>query len=107
MITTVLDIEVISRVEARNLLQVVDDGVAGVVVLARGMGEQLHRLDVGVAVDDAPGQHRARLRDIDRAPADARHEVDRASTTKPTIHIASGTISTGSSSAKRMSELTA
>ena len=59
-----------------ELLQVVLDRVAGVVVLARGVREELHRLDVGVAVDDAAGQHRARLRHDHRPLADARHEID-------------------------------
>ena len=59
-----------------ELLQMVVDRVAGVVVLARGVREELHRLDVGVAVDDAAGQHRPRLRYDHRPFADARHEID-------------------------------
>ena len=50
-----------------ELAGVVGDRVARVVVLARGVREELHRLDVGVAVDDAAGQHRARLRHDGRA----------------------------------------
>src|SRR6185295_15078960 len=59
-----------------KLPEVVLDCVAGVVVLARRVREELHRLDVRVAVDDAAGQHRPRLRYDHRSLADARHEID-------------------------------
>jgi hypothetical protein len=48
--------------------------MTGVFLLALGMGEQLDRLDVGVAVDDAPGQGRARLGHVLALPGDARNE---------------------------------
>ena len=52
------------------------DRVANVVVLVARPGEQLHRQDVGVAVDDPAHQRRARLGGDLRAVAHARHEVD-------------------------------
>ena len=48
------------------------DRLAGVVLLRAGMGEELHRLDVGVAVDDPPGDRRAGVRELLRRLADAR-----------------------------------
>ena len=50
------------------------DRVAHIGVLLARAGEQLHRQDVGVAVDHAPGQHRAHLGHVLRAVAHARHE---------------------------------
>ncbi len=44
-------------------------------VLALGAGEELDRLDVGVAVDDAPRQARTRLGDGGRALAYRRHQL--------------------------------
>jgi hypothetical protein len=49
---------------------------AGILVLALGVCEQLDRRHVGVAVDDAAGQHRARFRHLGRALLDARYEID-------------------------------
>ena len=50
-------------------------GLAREGLLPLGMGEELDRQDVGVAVDDPAGQHRAGLRDLEGAALDARHEV--------------------------------
>ncbi len=52
------------------------DRVAHVLVLFVRAGEQLDREDVGVAVDDAAHQRRARDRGDLRALAHARHEID-------------------------------
>ena len=48
------------------------DRLAGVGLLGAGVGEELHRLDVGVAVDDAAGDRRAGVGERLRGPADAR-----------------------------------
>ena len=67
------------RLQAQRRLPFVHlllERIAGVAVLALGVGEQLDGQDVGVAVDDAPDQHRARLGGLGRALLDARHEVE-------------------------------
>ena len=48
--------------------------LARLVILAIEMGEQLHRLDVGVAVDDAAGEHRSPVRQNLGTLPNARHE---------------------------------
>ena len=48
------------------------DRLAGVGLLGAGVGEELHRLDVGVAVDHPPGDRRARVREGLRRPPDPR-----------------------------------
>ena len=50
------------------------DRLAHIGVLVAGPCEELHREDVGIGVDDAAGQHRARLRRGHRAIAHAWHE---------------------------------
>src|SRR6266436_1106824 len=50
------------------------DGVADIRVFVARPREQLHGQDIGVGIDDAPGQHRARLGDLLRAVTHARHE---------------------------------
>jgi hypothetical protein len=65
------------RVEPQRAIEqlgVVIDGVAHIGVLLARAGEQLHRKNVGVAVDDAPGQQRAPFRHVLGSVAHARHE---------------------------------
>ena len=62
------------RRAGRGSLGVLVDRVAHERVLVAGAGEQLHRQDVGVAVDDPAGQRRAHLRHPARAVAQPRHE---------------------------------
>ena len=50
------------------------DRLLDVAVLALGVGEELHRHDVGVAVDDAAGQQRVALGELLRQALQARHE---------------------------------
>ncbi len=59
-------------------IDVAVDRVAHVLVLFAGAGEQLYREDIGVAVDDAPHQRRARDGADLRALAHARHEIIQA-----------------------------
>ena len=54
---------------------VIGERLASVVVLALEVSEQLDRLDVGVAVDDAAGQRRAHVRERFRSTPYSRHEI--------------------------------
>ena len=65
---------VLSRSERVEQPGVLVDRVAHIGVLVAGAREQLHGEDVGVGIDDAPGEHRARLGDLLGAVAHARHE---------------------------------
>ena len=64
------------RSDACHFAHLVFQRGARVGVLALGVGEQLDGQDVGVAVDDAPDQHGARLGGLRRARLDARHEEE-------------------------------
>ena len=75
---------------------------ARVGVLALGVGEQLDGEDVGVAVDDAPDQHGARLRRLRRALLDARHEHDERGDVEGEPDHAAGTSRRQSATAKMM-----
>ena len=65
------------RVEAQRFMETVGmmvDRLAHIGIFILGAREQLHRHDVGVGVDDAPGQQRAGFRHHLRLVAHARHE---------------------------------
>ena len=73
-----LSVTVSQRDEAHLLVHGVEEAlhaVAGIGVLALGMGEHLDRLDVGVAVDDAPGHDRAGVGLLFRDAPQARDEI--------------------------------
>ena len=52
------------------------DGLAREILLPPGMGEELHRLDIGVAVDDPPGDLAPRIRKRPGGAPDAGDEKD-------------------------------
>ena len=62
----------------REQIDMAVDRVAHILIFFAGAGEQLDGEDIGVAVDDAAHQRRARHRGDLRALAHARHEIDAA-----------------------------
>ena len=96
------------RVEPQRPVEhagVVFDRVAHIGVLLARAREQLHGQDVGVAVDDAAGQHRARFRHLFRAVAHARHEARAAARDSRRTTRTTGNASQGSAEASRISAL--